>query len=103
MGLSDVEEIIHVGRLGDTGKRDLIVEDIAAKTIRIKDILSMKEQLEVDIAPAGVVNFIYTNMGNIQNEIRKDLMTFVNHKAQMVRRLEEMLRIFKDNNALVID
>jgi len=43
MGLSDVEEIIHVGRLGDTGKRDLIVEDITAKTIRIKEILSMKE------------------------------------------------------------
>jgi len=55
------------------------------------------------MAPAGVVNFIYTNMGTIQEEIRKDLMTFVSHKAQMVRRLEEMLRIFKDNNALAIE
>ena len=103
MGLSDIEEIIHVGRLGDTTKRDLMVEDIKAKSIRIKEILGMKEQLEVDMAPAGVVNFIYTNMGAIQEEIRHDLMTFVNHKSQMVRRLEEMLRIFKDNNASAIE
>lgn len=98
MGLSDVEQIVRVGRLGDPKKRDLLMDDIDAKMVRIKEVLKQKEDLETEMAPAGVVNFIYGNLGNIQDEIRHDIMAFVSHKAQMVRRLEEMLRIFKDSN-----
>ena len=59
MGLSDIQQIIHVGRLGDRGKRDVIINDLEAKCMHLKEILGQKEQLEVDMAPAGVVNFIY--------------------------------------------
>lgn len=102
MGLADVEQIIRVGRLGDPDTRDVLMEDINAKVLRIKEILKHKEDLEVEMAPAGVVNFIYGNLGDIQEEIRHDIMAFVSHKAQMVRRLEEMLRIFKDSNMTAI-
>lgn len=43
MGLSDIQQIIHVGRLGETGKRDVMMADLEAKAVRIKEILAMKE------------------------------------------------------------
>ena len=103
MGLSDIQQIIHVGRLGDRGKRDVMVTDIEAKTLRLKEILGVKEQLEVDMAPAGVVNFIYSNLNNFSEELRNDIVTFVSHKAAMVAKLEEMLRVFKDSNIEFIE
>ena len=36
------------------------------------------------MAPAGVVNFIYSNLEKIQEELRVDIKTFVSHKAAMV-------------------
>ena len=98
MGLGDIEQFVTVGRLGDTEKRDVMIADIEAKSIRLKEIIKIKESLEVDMAPAGVVNFIYTNLGNIQDELRNDIKTFVSHKSEMVNCLEQMLRLFKDNN-----
>lgn len=103
MGLSDIQQIIHVGRLGETGKRDVMMADIETKSVRIKEILAMKEQQEVEMAPAGVVNFIYSHLNSIQDELRTDIKTFVSHKASMVNRLEEMLRTFKDSNTEAIE
>lgn len=57
------------------------MEDINAKMLRIKEILRHKEDLEAEMAPAGVVNFIYGNLSNVQEEIRHDIMAFVSHKA----------------------
>lgn len=42
-----------------------MLQDIEAKSARVKEILSVKEQLEVDMAPAGVVNFIYVHLNGI--------------------------------------
>ncbi len=103
MGLEDIQQIIHVGRLGELDKRDALLADIEAKSARITEILGLKESLEVEMAPAGVVNFIYKHLNNIQEELRKDVMTFVQHKASMLQRLELMLRTFKDNNSALID
>lgn len=55
------------------------------------------------MAPAGVVNFMYSNLNNVTEELRGDIKTFVQHKASMVQRLEEMLRSFKDNNVGSVD
>ncbi len=55
------------------------------------------------MAPAGVVNFIYSNLNNFSEELRNDIVTFVSHKAAMVARLEEMLRVFKDSNIEFIE
>lgn len=98
MGMSDIEQFIHSGRLHDTGKRDVILQDLQAKALRCKEILAVKEELEANMAPAGVVNYMYTHLNSIQEELRKDIMTFVQHKAAMVSKLEEMLRSFKDSN-----
>lgn len=84
MGLEDIQQIIHVGRLGELDKRDALLADIEAKSARITEILGLKESLEVEMAPAGVVNFIYKHLNNIQEELRKDVMTFVQHKASML-------------------
>ena len=59
MDLSEIEQIIHVGRLGEVEKRDVVMADIEAKSKRLKEIVALKEELEVEMAPAGVVNFIY--------------------------------------------
>lgn len=66
------------------------------------EILSLKESLEVEMAPAGVVNFMYKHLNNVGEELRRDIMTFVQHKASMLQRLELMLRTFKDNNSAII-
>ena len=55
------------------------------------------------MAPAGVVNFIYQNLNNFSEELRTDIVTFVSHKAAMVAKLEEMLRVFKDSNVEFIE
>ena len=103
MGIFDIEQIIKVGKLAELEKRDLLIQDLNAKTLRIKELLQVKEQLEVDMAPAGVVNFMYSNLTTIQEEIRNDIKVFVGHKASQVLKLEQMLRIFKDNNAQAIE
>jgi len=103
MGMSDIEQFIHSGRLHETGKRDVILADIEAKAARCKEILAVKEELEVNMAPAGVVNHIYSNLNTIQEELRNDIMTFVSHKSAMVSKLEEMLRTFKDSNLNAIE
>lgn len=103
MDLSDIQQIIHVGRLADTEKRDILIADIEAKAKRVREIIAQKEQFEVEMAPAGVVNFMYSNLNDVQEELRRDVMTFVQHKASMVQRLEEMLRSFKDNNVAAVD
>ena len=55
------------------------------------------------MAPAGVVNFIYKNLNNFSEELRSEIVTFVSHKAAMVAKLEEMLRVFKDSNVEFIE
>lgn len=50
------------------------------------------------MAPAGVVNFIYKHLAEIQEELRGQIKVFVRHKASMVHLLELMLKTFKDNN-----
>lgn len=70
MGLSDIESIIHVGRLGETEKRDTMLADIEAKSKYVTELLKKKEEAEVDMAPAGVVNFIYRHLAEIQEELR---------------------------------
>ena len=98
MGMSDIQQFIHNGRLHETGKRDVLVADLEAKSVRCKEILAVKEELEANMAPAGVVNFMYSHLNAIQEELRNDIMIFVSHKSAMVGKLEEMLRMFKDNN-----
>ena len=55
------------------------------------------------MAPAGVVNFMYSHLNEVEEELRRDIMAFVHHKASMVQRLEELLRLFKDNNSAAIE
>jgi len=50
----------------------------------VTEILSLKESLEVEMAPAGVVNFMYKHLNNVSEELRRDIMTFVQHKASML-------------------
>ena len=103
MGMSDIEQFIHSGRLHETGKRDVIIADLEAKSARCKEILAVKEELEANMAPAGVVNYMYSHLNSIQEELRKDIMIFVQHKSAMVSKLEEMLRSFKDSNSSTIE
>ena len=49
----------------DTGKSDVLVADLEAKSLRCKEILAVKEELEANMAPAGVVNFMYTHLNKI--------------------------------------
>lgn len=65
MGLSDIESVIHVGRLGELSKRDTMLEDIEAKSKYVSELLKQKELLEVEMAPAGVINFIYRHLSEI--------------------------------------
>lgn len=65
MDLSDIQQIIHVGRLADIEKRDLLLMDIEAKAKRVREIIAQKETLEVEMAPAGVVNFMYSNLNDV--------------------------------------
>ena len=51
MGLSDIESVIHVGRLGETEKRDTMLADIEAKSKYVSELLKKKEELEVEMAP----------------------------------------------------
>lgn len=95
---SDIEKIIHVGRLGETDKRDVMLADIEAKSLRVRELTQLKEQVEVEMAPAGVVNFIYRHLSDIQRELRGQIKIFVRHKASMVRLLEVMLSAFKQSN-----
>ena len=54
-----------MGRLGETGKRDVMLADIEAKSLRVRELTHLKEQVEVEMAPAGVVNFIYRHLSDI--------------------------------------
>ena len=65
MGLSDIESVIHVGRLGETDKRDTMLADIEAKSKFVSELLMKKEEIEVDMAPSGVVNFIWKHLDEI--------------------------------------
>ena len=80
-----------------------MMSDIETKASALKEILAIKEEREVEMAPAGVINFIYKHLNSIQIELRNDIKTFVSHKAQMLNKLEEMLRTFKDSNTTAID
>lgn len=40
---TDIEKIIHVGRLGETGKRDVMLADIEAKSLRVRELTALKE------------------------------------------------------------
>ena len=103
LGLSDIESIIHCGRLGEIEKRDTMLADIEAKSKFVQELLHQKEELEVEMAPAGVVNFIYKHLAEIQEELRGQIKVFVRHKASMVHLLELMLKTFKDNNNKAIE
>lgn len=103
MGLSDIESVIHVGRLGETEKRDTMLADIEAKSKYVSELLKKKEELEVEMAPAGVVNFIYNHLAEIQEELRGQIKVFVRHKASMVHLLELMLNSFKENNNKAVE
>ena len=92
-----------MGKLGEKEKHAILIADIEAKSSRVKEVIAMKEHLEIDMAPAGVVNFIYKHLNNIQEELRADIMDFVSHKSAMIQRLEEILRALKDNNSTAID
>ena len=65
LGLSDLESIIHCGRLGEIEKRDTMLADIEAKSKYVQELLHQKEEMEVEMAPAGVVNFIYKHLAEI--------------------------------------
>ena len=103
IGMQDLQQIIHNGRLHEEGRRDTTVKDLEAKAIRCKELLSVKEEQEANIAPAGVINFMYSHLNDIQEELRTDIVKFVSHKSDMVRKLEEMLRVFKDSNQSAIE
>ena len=80
-----------------------MLADIEAKSKYVSDLLKKKEELEVEMAPAGVVNFIGKHLITIQEELRAQIKVFVRHKASMVRLLELMLRTFKDNNNKAVE
>ena len=103
MGLGDIEAVIHVGRLGELDKRDTMLTDIEAKSKYVAELLKKKEVLEVEMAPAGVVNFIYRHLSEIQEELRSQIKVFVRHKSSMVHLLEMMLGTFKENNNKAIE
>ena len=103
VGMEDLQQIIHNGRLHEEGRRDTTVKDLEAKAIRCKELLYLKEEQEANIAPAGVINFMYSHLNEIQEELRSDIVKFVSHKSDMVRKLEEMLRVFKDSNQSAIE
>ena len=52
IGLADIEDVIKVGRFGELGKRDTILEDLEKKAEHISEIIRQKETLEVEMAPA---------------------------------------------------
>ena len=47
-----------------------MLADIEAKSKFVQELLHQKEELEVEMAPAGVVNFIYKHLTEIQEELR---------------------------------
>jgi len=80
-----------------------MLADIEAKSKYVSELLKKKEELEVEMAPAGVVNFIYKHLAEIQEELRGQIKVFVRHKASMVRLLELMLQTFKENNNKAVE
>ena len=80
-----------------------MLADIEAKSKFVQELLKQKEELEVEMAPAGVINFIYKHLAEIQEEIRGQIKVFVRHKASMVHLLELMLKSFKENNNKAIE
>jgi len=77
IGLADIEDVIKVGRFGELGKRDTILEDLEKKADHISEIIRQKETLEVEMAPAGVFNHIFDTLTAIQKELRQDIKVFV--------------------------
>lgn len=61
-----------------------MIADIDATIVRCNEILGDKEELEANMAPAGVVNYMYSHLNHIQDELRNDIMIFVSHKSAMV-------------------
>ena len=97
IGLSDLEDVIAVGRFGELGKRDTLFLDLEKKAAYIAEIIRQKEEDEVDLAPGGVFNHIYVALTDIQKELRRDIKTFVQHKSMMVQYLEEILKNFNNS------
>ena len=42
-----------------------MLADVEAKSKYIQELLHQKEEMEVEMAPAGVVNFIYKHLAEI--------------------------------------
>ena len=84
IGLADLEDVIAVGRFAEIGKRDTLLLDLEKKALFIAEIIRQKEDREVELAPEGVYSHLYTTLGDIQKELRRDIKTFVQHKSMMI-------------------
>jgi len=77
IGLTDLQDVIAVGRFAEIGKRDTLMLDLEKKAKFIAEIINQKEENEVEIAPSGVFNHIFVTLSDIQKELRRDIKTFV--------------------------
>lgn len=65
IGLTDLQDVIAVGRFAEIGKRNTLFLDLEKKGKFISEIITQKEEYEVEMAPRGVFNHIFVTLNDI--------------------------------------